>query len=570
MQLTLTDSQFRGYLATQGTSTVHVLDAANLSELSQDGKRLFSMTPNAVQVIDTASNTILASITTGNNVVAAAPTNRNALVVCNNASGTVSVIDLATNSVVSTLPYACQTVVPTPEGSAVWVSTFGPSPNFVPTIAVIDAATNQVSTTFTVSGHGRNAPSWMAFTPDGAYLWAVFSSAAQAVVYDTATHAEVATIPVGTAPNYVAISPDGSAAYVANLTSNSVSVIDTSSRAVLATIAVGTFPRAVTFSANGDRAFVTNFSSNTLSVIDTATRTVSATLPTARSPWGIIFIPDTDHDGVAQNQDNCPFVANPDQRDRDNDGQGDACEPCAPPAANLTAWYTGDGDGSDLLSSNGLVLNNVSFGPGAVAQAFLLRDRGALGGAVASLQAADAPSLNFDAQTSFTIELWLQFTGTPLACTGSATNRYLTVLEKREFLSATNVLGYSVFLDCGRPGFQLAPGGTNFRNYFTDGPDLRDGALHHLAVVVDRNQPAGSHIYVDGVPARVNGRTGFNATGVGSLVNGHPLAIGAPIRSVDASPFTGLLDEISIYHRALSATEIGDIYGALAAGKCRP
>lgn len=37
--------------------------------------------------------------------------------------------------------------------------------------------------------------------------------------------------------------------------------------------------------------------------------------------------PDTDGDGVADSIDNCPTVANPDQRDSDGDGIGDACDP---------------------------------------------------------------------------------------------------------------------------------------------------------------------------------------------------------------------------------------------------
>lgn len=37
--------------------------------------------------------------------------------------------------------------------------------------------------------------------------------------------------------------------------------------------------------------------------------------------------PDTDGDGVPDSIDNCPTVANPDQRDTDGDGIGDACDP---------------------------------------------------------------------------------------------------------------------------------------------------------------------------------------------------------------------------------------------------
>jgi len=34
---------------------------------------------------------------------------------------------------------------------------------------------------------------------------------------------------------------------------------------------------------------------------------------------------DSDGDGILDYWDNCPYVANPDQADRDHDGEGDAC-----------------------------------------------------------------------------------------------------------------------------------------------------------------------------------------------------------------------------------------------------
>ncbi len=51
--------------------------------------------------------------------------------------------------------------------------------------------------------------------------------------------------------------------------------------------------------------------------------------------------PDTDGDGVADAQDNCPYVPNPDQMDSDGDGIGDACDQC--PDTQPSTAVTGSG-----------------------------------------------------------------------------------------------------------------------------------------------------------------------------------------------------------------------------------
>ncbi len=42
---------------------------------------------------------------------------------------------------------------------------------------------------------------------------------------------------------------------------------------------------------------------------------------------GVVKIIDTDKDGIIDSLDNCPTIFNPDQKDTDNDGMGDACDP---------------------------------------------------------------------------------------------------------------------------------------------------------------------------------------------------------------------------------------------------
>jgi len=42
--------------------------------------------------------------------------------------------------------------------------------------------------------------------------------------------------------------------------------------------------------------------------------------------WDTATCVDTDEDGINDDRDNCPTVSNPDQKDTDQDGVGDACE----------------------------------------------------------------------------------------------------------------------------------------------------------------------------------------------------------------------------------------------------
>src|SRR5713226_1135971 len=79
------------------------------------------------------------------------------------------------------------------------------------TVSVIDTTTNTVVATIPVGLF----PSGVAITPDGtrAYVTNIFNSIS---VIDTATNIVVVTIPSGQFPTGVAITPDGTRAYVVN------------------------------------------------------------------------------------------------------------------------------------------------------------------------------------------------------------------------------------------------------------------------------------------------------------------------------------------------------------------
>jgi len=115
--------------------------------------------------------------------------------------------------------------------------------------------------------------------------------------------------------------------------------------------------------------------------------------------------------------------------------------------------------------------------------------------------------------------------------------------------------GYGLYLDStGRPVLTKV-GVNDVRPSIT----VTDTNFHHLAVTKSGSTVA---FYVDGV--------GYAASAYDpGFVFSTPAAIGARGDSLGNS-FLGTIDELAVYTRALSASEIGAIYNAGSAGKCPP
>jgi YVTN family beta-propeller protein len=161
--------------------------------------------------------------------------------VTNQVSDTVSVIETATNTVTATVGVGKRPagVAVTPNGAFVYVGNAGTF-DVVASVSVIDTATNTVTATVPVG----NLPVGVAVTPDGSRIYVANAGDNTVSVIDTATNTVTATVGVGVGPEGVAVTPDGSRVDVANAGDNTVSVIDTATNTVTATVGVGSGPVA--------------------------------------------------------------------------------------------------------------------------------------------------------------------------------------------------------------------------------------------------------------------------------------------------------------------------------------
>jgi hypothetical protein len=211
---------------------------------------------------------------------------------------------------------------------------------------------------------------------------------------------------------------------------------------------------------------------------------------------------------------------------------------CTPPPSGLVDWWPGESNANDIAgTNNGTLVNGVSFAAGEVGQAFSFN-----GSDYVSIP--DSPSLDAFT-TNITIELWLK------SNQSGANPDWRGIVTK------------------GNASWRLqAYPGTGTLDFITTGPsnlnlvgnrNVNDGNWHHVACVYDGTN---KYLYVDGT-------LDVSAPTTGSISQiSQPMYIGNTPNAPGNYIFNGLIDEVSIYNRALTASEIQAIYAAGSAGKC--
>jgi hypothetical protein len=218
---------------------------------------------------------------------------------------------------------------------------------------------------------------------------------------------------------------------------------------------------------------------------------------------------------------------------------------CQGAPAGMLAWWRGEDNAYDYAGTNDLTFLDAAYAPGEVGQAFVFNGAN-------SYLTAPANGLAPSGTNDFSLEFWANFSAlTPSTMGGDGS---VVFVARDEGLGDLNkwLFGFgggSLYFYLNAPGL---------------GPQFLASALfapatnqwYHLAVTRGGNI---FRVYVDGA------QVSLETSGLAIPPANAPLTIG----EAQGLFMQGLLDEISIYNRALAANELLAIYQEGSQGKCQ-
>lgn len=233
-------------------------------------------------------------------------------------------------------------------------------------------------------------------------------------------------------------------------------------------------------------------------------------------------------------------------------GSASVTAACALPPPGLVAWWAGENDALDTyIAHPGSLLHGLGFAPGRVGQAFSVDgvdDAMAVGMVGAVGVAEDSP---------FSIAAWIN-----AADPGAAGLHVIAANYMGEGGGTGNFSTY-LLLTAGQLSFAVNE--RQIQGISADTP-ITSG-WHFVSATYDGTTLA---VYVD-----ASLRTSVSRNFSGASGNTRGWSVGNFSEETNAahgysSPFNGLVDEVTIFDRALAPSDIAAIYAADSAGLCRP
>jgi hypothetical protein len=218
--------------------------------------------------------------------------------------------------------------------------------------------------------------------------------------------------------------------------------------------------------------------------------------------------------------------------------------------AGIVSWWPAEGNGNDAAGSNpGTVSGGVNYSVGEVGQAFNFN------GTSGTILVPASGSMNVGLSNGFTVECWIK--------PSDLSQRHPIV----EWGTASDI-GVHFYVSHGwfdeRPGnlmANVAEGSGNWHPVLTDAGLLNTNTFQHVALTYDKASGM-SKLYLNGTVVASENLGNFTPQ------TSFPMYIGQRPSDSSVALYGGLMDELSLYARALSPAEIQAIYGAGASGKC--
>ena len=215
----------------------------------------------------------------------------------------------------------------------------------------------------------------------------------------------------------------------------------------------------------------------------------------------------------------------------------------APVPAGLISWWPAETNALDAIGANNGTLTNGGYAAGEVGQAFNLN------GTNQYVSIPDSSSLR---QTNLTVEGWFNF--------AERSPRTRTLFGKA---NGGTTDSFTVWCS-GAYVYACASASGSYGLYLSYPWIPPTNTWHHIALTFDGTTLAGA-LYVNGTNVANNTASGWPA------FDTHALLLGADIKNGSVTNFfNGLIDEVSLYSRALSPAEIQSIYLAGSYGKSPP
>ncbi len=215
----------------------------------------------------------------------------------------------------------------------------------------------------------------------------------------------------------------------------------------------------------------------------------------------------------------------------------------------MVAWWAGEGNANDVLGgNNGTLQSGVTFSRGEVGQGFNLD-----GTSSSYVFVPASTSLNVGAGHGLTIEAWIVPTsnsssGSPIVEYSAPHGPYGVHM----WVSGSDQLFVNLVDTTGNNHFIVSDNGT-----------ININVIQHVALTYDTSDGTNgvATLYINGVVA-----SGPMDLGVFTPKTDVDVYLGARVSAGDR--FQGIEDEVQIFSRALSSTEIQTVYNAGSEGIC--